>query len=462
MLFPGGSEVNQRQASHGACLFFVILLSLYYMKIAVVGLWHLGSVYSACLAELGHDVRGIANDRAVVKNLNKGAPPVSEPGLSDLIIRNIKGGRLFYSWDYRAISDCDAVWIAIDTPLDEKDRANTGAILSVIKDLAPHFKQESLLIVSSQLPVGTSQKVVRLINKKNKNARVSYAYMPENLRLGEAINNFSHPERLVVGCDDTRARNKVEAVLRGLKTEIMHMNVASAEMTKHALNAFLATSLSFIYDIADVCERVGASVVDVARAVRADKRIGPAAYLDASAGFSGGTLGRDLGYLLAVAKHGNIELPVIRAVLEKNTVRRKIIYTRLQKALGSLTNKRIGLFGITYKYGTNTLRRSLALDVARDLHRKKARLQFCDPCLRSDEIKKEFTGQYAFSTQVRVAAKGCAALIFMTPWPELANLDFADLATQAPGAVFFDARNYFYNKRDEITNAGFIYMGVGV
>lgn len=421
-------------------------------KIAVLGLWHLGEIYSAGLAELGHQVVGIDADPAVIKNFLKNTPPLSEPRLADLIKSNQASGRLTYTTDFTRIKDCNVLWITFDTPVDDNDNVNLSQIYYALEKSLPYLQANILLVISSQLPIGTSKKIKEYITKKKPDLKFDYVYTPENLRLGEAVQCFLKPERIVVGTDSSAAFNKIQDILSGLRTDLIKMSSASAEMAKHALNAFLATSLSFIYDIADVCEATGADVVEVTKALRADSRIGYGAYLDASLGFSGGTLGRDLQILLSLSKDKSVALPVIESVFKKNRKRGDLVLSRLKTELGDLEGKSITVFGLTYKAGTSTLRRSLAMEIVEKLRMAGVSLRLYDPQAdRADILRDPYE-----------AVIGARAVIIMTPWPEFKNLDLARLRKKMlDPAIFFDTRNFFYDKEEEIKTAGFQYLGIG-
>ncbi len=421
-------------------------------KIATVGLWHLGEIYSAGLAELGHRVVGIDSDASVIANFSKNVPPLAEPKLEELLKSNQAGGRLTYTTDFSRVKDCDTLWITFDTPVDDNDDVDLSVIYDAVELAVPHLRSGVLVVLSSQLPIGNSLQIKGLIERKRPGLKFDYAYIPENLRLGDAVRCFFDPERIVVGADSPAALEKVKKILAGLPAQILPMSSVSAEMTKHALNAFLATSLSFIYDIADACEAVGADVVEITKALRSDSRIGDKAYLDASLGFSGGTLGRDLKALLSLATNHQMILPVIESVLKKNQTRKSLVFKRLNSELGGLKNKTIAIFGLTYKAGTSTLRRSLALEVAADLEKSGASLRLHDPQADRKDIFKD---PYQ-------AVLGAQAIVAMTSWPEFKNLDLTKLrkGMQDP-AIFFDTRNLFYDKEKEVRAAGFKYLGIG-
>lgn len=421
-------------------------------KIAVAGLWHLGETYSNGLAKLGHRVFGITDDQTSADNFMKFQPPLAEPGLEELLRENITAGRLSYSADYSVVSGADVFWVTFDTPVDDNDDVDLSVVFNSVEKAIPFFKNNVLVVITSQLPVGNSQKIRELIAAKRPDLNFGYVYTPENLRLGEALKCFLEPGRIVVGADSPESLSKITEIFSPLKAEILAMSPASAEMAKHALNGFLATSLSFINDIADVCEKTGADVLDVIKALKSDPRIGPKAYLDASLGFSGGTLGRDLKALSHFAESAGISLPVIENVYSKNRTRKNWVIEKLKSELGDIKGTRIAILGLTYKAGTSTLRRSQALEVADDLKKAGAVLSLQDPKAEREDILHD---PYQ-------AAKDAKVVILMTPWLDYKDLDFKKLKeSSAEGAIFLDTRNFLYQKEREIIKAGFKYRGIG-
>lgn len=433
------------------------------MKIGTVGLWHLGEVFSACLAQLGNNVVGIDENAEVVGNLNKGKVPLPEPKLDKIVRRNIQNGRLKFSTDFKLLTDRDILWITIDTPVDKHDKADSGKIFAYIKKSLPFLKNGILIVVSSQLPVGSFIKISKFIKENRKNFKFDYAYVPENLRLGEAVDSFMQPSRIIIGIDNTKGKEELVRIFRKFKANILTVNVASAEMIKHATNAFLATSLSFIYDIADICEAVGADVTQVSRGLRLDGRIGEAAYLDASAGFSGGHLTRDLQYLLEIAKSKKINLPVIGSVIQKNNRRKMIVFKKIAPLLGTFKGKTLTFYGLTYKAGTPTLVRSLPIVLAKEALRQKSKLNLCDPWVDPGEIPQEIpAGKFSYFSDPYKSVKGSHVIICITPWEQLKKLDYRKIAKlMAKPKIFFDARNYFADEKNIIEKAGINYIGVG-
>ena len=429
-------------------------------RIAILGLWHLGEIYSAGLAELGHKVVGISEDEALIANFKKGEPPLPEPGLKELIIKHQSQGNLRYSTDFSEIANTNVLWLTFDTPVSEDDEVDLSPIWDALKKSLPHLSTPALLVVSSQIPVGTSEQICDFLKRSRSDLKLSYLYIPENLRLGEALRCFMEPGRIVVGGYDPEAFKEARLIFSKLQADFLEMSPASAEMAKHALNAFLATSVSFINDIADLCEKTGADILDVTRALRSEPRIGPKAFLDAGLGFSGGTLGRDLRVLLAASEKFNSPLPVISGVFKKNLSRIDLIIEKISRALGGLSGKSLALLGLTYKPGTRTLRRSRAIEIAQVLKDAGVSLRLSDP--EVDDRELSTLGRFDFFHDPYEAIRASDAVILLTPWPVFKDLDFKKLgASVKPQAVFFDTSNFLWDKEIEINAAGFRYLGIG-
>lgn len=427
--------------------------------IGVVGLWHLGTVYAAALAELGQKVIAYDENKKTIFRLRKSQLPVEEPGLRELFQKHFQQGSLRCVLSLKEFGGCDVVWLTLDTPLKKDGGPDVLALQEALEKIAPHFKQRVVLVVSSQVPIGTGEKFKQIISSLCPKLKFSYVYQPENLQLGSALASFFKPGRIVLGTDDEFARLTLKKIFAPLQSSLLFMDVASAEMTKHALNAFLATSLSFIHDIADLCEKYGADVVQVSRALKSDPRIGEKAYLDASLGFSGGTLGRDLLALLAGADSKKFDLPVIRAAFLKNKYRWQIASDFLEKKIKGLNKISVALLGMTYKPGTSVLRHSLSLKLADDLRRKVGQVRCHDSLASREEARVAGLNLFADPYE---AMKNCSAVLLMTAHPEYLNLDFVKIAALLNGSkIFYDARNFLWQKKDEIQQAGLSYYGIG-
>jgi UDPglucose 6-dehydrogenase len=421
-------------------------------SIAVLGLWHLGEVYSACLSELGHQVIGISDEVALIDQLQKNIPPLAEPQLVELLETNKVAGRLFYSTEYTEIRKANVVWLTFDTPVNNQDEVDLTEIFAEVQKIIPHLNQGVTIATSSQLPVGTSKKIREMIRTARPNLQFEYFYTPENLRLGEAIQCFMEPGRIVVGADTVAALETAKNIFSTLHAEIIPMNVASAEMSKHALNAWLATSISFTNDLADVCEQMGADIEDVIKALKTDPRVGQKSYLFAGLGFSGGTLGRDLKALMQTAQTYDLEIPIIAGAYVKNSKRDAIVESRLQKEWGKIAGKTIAMLGVTYKAGTSTLRRSQPLAIEARLRALGATMRLYDPLAIPKEVAQATPS--AFFKDPYEAAKGCDLVLVMTPSRDYRELDFKKLGSVMRTPFLFDTGNILAPVEEKIQAAG--------
>jgi len=397
------------------------------MRIAVAGLWHLGAVTAACLAEAGHDVLAYMGQDEVPQGLSDW-PPVYEPGLRELWRRSQDAGRLRKSTTPGDIADADLVWITWDTPVDEDDQADVEFVVAHAAALFPHIKPGALVLVSSQLPVGSTKRLEQLYAKACPNGTATFGYSPENLRLGKAIDAFTKAERIVVGLRNAADKARLEPVLAPFTKRIEWMSVESAEMTKHALNAFLAMSVTFINELAGICERVGADARDVERALKSEPRIGPRAYLRPGPAFAGGTLARDVAFLVEMGGRQQLPTPLLASIRASNEAHKEWPRRQLLQRVGELKGKRIAVLGLTYKPGTDTLRRSSAVELCRWLHEQGAAVQAFDPAVKS--LPEELRGCITLCGSVGEALRGAAAALVATEWPEFGALQ-ADEVVQA-------------------------------
>ena len=286
------------------------------MKICVQGLWHLGSVTAACLANKNFTISGLDPDAATVANLSNGVPPLFEPGLASAIQEGIAAGTLSFTTDPAvAVRDAQIVWVTFDTPVDDDDRADVGYVKAQVRALFPYLRDGAVVIVSSQMPVGSIAELERHFSAELGGREVHFACSPENLRLGKAIEIFENPGRIIIGTRSAQARALLEPVLSRICNNLLWMSIESAEMTKHALNAFLATCVVFINEVASVCEEVGAEAADVERAIRSDPRVGMKTYVTPGAPFAGGTLAREETFLNEIAGGHDLAVPMLAGVI---------------------------------------------------------------------------------------------------------------------------------------------------
>ena len=428
------------------------------MKVCVLGLWHLGSVTAACLASVGHDVTGLDSNSGIVEKLQKAEPPVSEPGLDGLIREGINAGQLRFTSDAKiAISSAEVLWVTYDTPVDENDQADVEFVFEEVLKLLSFLSIDTTVLVSSQLPVGSIRRFEDISAEKYPEKNIRFAYSPENLRLGKSLDVFLHPDRVIIGVRRQEDREILNRLLGPITDNILWMGVESAEMTKHAINAFLGMSITFINEIASICENIGADAHEVERGLKSETRIGPAAYLSPGAAFAGGTLARDIEFLKDIGSLNNLVNPLISAVRKSNDEHKKWIQRRLFAVLGGLKGKRIAVWGLTYKPGTNTLRRSLSVEMCNWLQEQGAEIAVHDPS--KCELPDNWLGEVVRSKTPLEALEGACALVIATQWPEYREINVSDVENIAGQLAVFDSNRFLsdFNKSSEIS-----YFSVGV
>jgi UDPglucose 6-dehydrogenase len=410
--------------------------------IGVVGLWHLGSVTAACLASAGGDVVGLDPDARTIGALSEGHPPVSEPGLRELMEQNAE--RLRFSTDPGALADARCAWVTFDTPVADDDRADVEWVIATTVALLARLPADSLVVVSSQMPVGS----IALLEKRCAAARgdrgLRFACVPENLRLGHALESFRSPERIVAGVRGDRDRDELAELLAPFCAEVQWMRVESAEMTKHALNGFLATSVAFINEIAAICESVGADAEEVSRGLKSERRIGPRAYLGPGDAFAGGTLARDIGFLRVLAKREGLPAHVFAGVADGNAAHKHWTRRKLLQLLGAgtpgqpiellggsaleqdaLRGRHVAVWGLTYKPGTDTLRRSSAIELCRWLVSVGASVRAHDPAVSA--LPSDLASKIELCATPLDAARDADALVLCTPWPDYLEVPVDEL-----------------------------------
>jgi len=426
------------------------------IQISVVGLWHLGSVTASCLADKGFKVNAYDHDEKIINNFNIGILPIFEPGLEYLINTNKSKGTLSFSSNSVSLSDSELIWITYDTPVDEQDIADVEFVINNTIALFPYFKQNSVVLISSQLPVGSVSYLENIFLNKYPERNVSFACSPENLRLGKAIDVFMNPDRIIVGIREEEAKNKINNILSSITDNIIWMKVESAEMTKHALNAFLATSVVFINELAVLCEHVGASANEVEQGLKSELRIGKKAYLRPGSAFDGGTLARDVTYLVEKEKEYNLSSIFFSSIIQSNENHKNWVVNKITAEFLSLKDKKIGILGLTYKPGTNTLRRSTAIEICNLLHNKGAKISAFDPVITN--LPSNLANFITLESVIDDVIIGKDALIVTTEWPvfkELSTFDFSRLTNEL---LIFDANSFLQN---ELNKPGIRYISIG-
>ena len=407
------------------------------MRVCVAGLWHLGVVTAACAAAAGHRVVAYDDDASVVEGLRNGVLPVDEPGLAELVQQGLAAETLVLTNSMEeALEGADLVWIAYDTPVDEEDRADVAYVLERARALVAAAGPDAVILISSQLPVGTT----RLLEEPAR----TLAYSPESLRLGAAIAAFTEPERIVVGIRADGDRARIEELLGAFSDRIEWMGVESAELVKHGVNAFLALSVTFANELAGIAERVGADAAEVERGLKTERRIGARAYLRPGGAFAGGTLARDVEYLTQIGEREGVATQLLGAVRASNEEHKRWAARKIASLLGDeddrLDGKVIGVWGLVYKQGTDTLRRSSSVELCRDLAGAGAVVKVHDSAMR--RVPDDLSGLFALCTSPLEAAKDASAVVVQTDWPSYREVEPERLVAAMRSALVVDPHGF--------------------
>ncbi len=401
------------------------------MRTTILGLWHLGCVTAACCAER-FKVQGLDVDAELINKLSQGQPPISEPGLEELIQTGLGKGALSFSNDLERIcAETDLLWVCFDTPVDEEDRADVDFVLSRLKRCLPHLPAGATVLISSQMPVGTCKKL------SVEFPQFSFACSPENLQLGRALEAFRKPERIIVGAREEQTRKNLQALLARFSDNLLMMSPESAEMVKHALNSFLALSISFANEIARVCELVGADARQVEAGLKSDVRIGRRAYLSPGPAFAGGTLARDVATLTELGNQFGEKLLLIPAIKQSNDQHKDWALLKLLRLLAEPKGKTIAVLGLTYKPFTDTLRRSSSIELCRRLVERSCHVKAFDPAIKQLEM-----AGVLLCPSAAEALRDSDAAVLATPWPEFRNLDWSVSLAQMRRALVLDAHGF--------------------
>ena len=420
------------------------------MNITVLGLWHLGTVTAACCAR-HFQVTGLDFDVANLAALQAGRAPLLEPGLNELLVAGLAAGRLSFTTDpATALAGCDVLWLCYDTPVNENDESDTEFVLNQLRRALPHLAAGALVLISAQLPVGTCRRLEAEFH------RFHFACSPENLRLGKALEAFEKADRVVVGVRNDAKKAVLEKLFAPFTANVLFMRTESAEMVKHALNSFLALSITFINEVARLCELTGADAKEVAQGLKSEPRIGARAYLGPGGPFAGGTLARDVVTLSKLAAAHGETLSVIPAIKQSNDLHRGWAFKRLQARLGDVRGRKIVLLGLTYTPNTDTLRRSAAMELGGQLLAAGARVWAFDPAIKS--LPPEWSA-ITLAGEAAGALNQADAAVVGTEWPQFHQVDFAAAVPAMRQRVFVDA-NRFLEK--ELKNVpGIEHLSVG-
>jgi UDPglucose 6-dehydrogenase len=420
--------------------------------IAVIGTGYVGLVTAAGFAELGSDVWCVDVDADKIQRLKQGEVPIYEPGLAECLARNRE--RMHFSTELnQALEHARLLFVAVGTPPTYSGDADLSAVNAVVS--AMPASDRHALVMKSTVPVGTGTAIQRVFKEQGKSG-FAYVSCPEFLKEGSALEDFLAPDRVVVGDDGNWAGDAVAALYEPLDSALVRTDVASAEMVKLAANAFLATKISFINEIANVCEETGADVREVARGMGLDQRIGPH-FLRPGIGFGGSCFPKDVSALKQLAGNSGYHFQLLTAVIEVNELQKRRVIAKLQKHLGSLVGKRITLLGLAFKAHTDDMREASSLVLAARLNADGAIVRAYDP-IAEDEARKLMSG-VEFADTALEAVEGVDACILVTEWPEFAELDWAEVAQRMAGHLVVDGRNFV--DADAVRAAGFIYEGIG-
>ncbi len=431
------------------------------MKIAIIGSGYVGLVSGTCLAEFGFSIISVDRDEQKIANLQQGKIPIYEPGLEDLIAKNVKAKRLQFTTDLAAaVPEADAVFIAVGTPECEDGMPNLESARAAVKAVAKHLQGYTVIVNKSTVPVGFGREVQEIVAAENPGADFDVASNPEFLREGSAIGDFMRPDRVVIGTTSARAEAVMREIYRPLflnETPIVASNLETAELTKYAGNAFLANKIAFINQIADLCEEVGADVQAVARGIGLDNRIGKK-FLHAGPGYGGSCFPKDTAALAAIGrKHGRRQ-SIIEGVIAANKKRKTEMSARVIAAVGGNANgKTIAVLGLTFKPNTDDMRDSVSLDVVPALQAAGAKVIGYDP--EGMREAAHMLPGLAFANDAYAAATGADAVVILTEWNEFRALDLAQLWDVMKAPVLVDLRNIY--KPSEARAAGFAYSSIG-
>ena len=431
------------------------------MRIAMIGTGYVGLVSGACFADFGHRVCCVDKDHAKIDGLNAGKMPIWEPGLEGLVKFNVDHGRLTFTTDLvEAVKGAEAVFIAVGTPARRGDgHADLTFVFDAVRELARVVAPGTVLVTKSTVPVGTGDRIEEILREEGVRD-VSVASNPEFLREGAAIADFKHPDRIVVGAEDEHAQNVVREIYRPLflnRAPILITGRRTAELTKYAANAFLAVKISFINEIADLCEAVDADVQDVARGIGLDNRIGPK-FLHAGPGYGGSCFPKDTLALLKTADTAGVDQRIVRTTVEVNDDRKARMVDRVERAVGGdLSGKSVAVLGLAFKPNTDDMREAPSIPLINSLVERGAKVRAFDPVAR-DQAEQILSG-IEFADDAYRAADGADALVIVTEWDEFRALDLRKIAASMRGKMLVDLRNVY--DREDVERAGLTYHGVG-
>src|ERR1700683_4295466 len=431
------------------------------MRVTMIGAGYVGLVSGACFADFGHQVTCIEKDSRPLGALKGGEIPIFEPGLAELVEANVHQGRLKFTDQASSVAQADVVFIAVGTPSRRGDGyADLSFVYEAVREIAPQLAKTAVIVTKSTVPVGTGDEIERILREMRPDAELPVVSNPEFLREGAAIQDFKHPDRVVIGTDDAQARSLLAEIYRPLclnAAPILYVSRRTAELIKYASNAFLATKITFINEIADLCEKVGADVQEVARGMGLDNRIG-GKFLHAGPGFGGSCFPKDATALLKTAQDHGVALRIVETVAAVNDQRKRAMARKVVTALdGSVRGKTVAVLGLTFKPNTDDTRDSPAIPLITALQDLGATVRGYDPA--GMEQAKPLLPAVQYSTSAYAAAEGADAVVIATEWEQFRALDLDRLKRVMAQPVIVDLRNIY--RDEEMKRAQFRYFGIG-
>lgn len=433
------------------------------MSIAVIGTGYVGLVSGTCFAEMGFSVTCIDKDQTKISRLKKAVIPIYEPGLQKLVKKNLAAKRLLFSGDLKTgVKGANVIFIAVGTPTDEKDgRADLSYVFAAAKEIASHIENDSVVVIKSTVPLGTGKKVQEIIAKANKKLKFHVVSNPEFLREGCAVKDFLQPDRVVIGTATEKARTTMQRLYQSMINEnipVIFTDIETSELTKYAANAFLATKIGFINEIADLCDKSGANIDDVAKGMGLDPRIGKD-YLKAGPGFGGSCFPKDTLALSKIANDLKSPVKIVESVIAANNARKISMAKLVIKANGgTVKNKTIATLGLAFKADTDDIRASSALVIIEELVKAGAKVKIYDP-QGMDNGKKILSGNIIWCGNTLEAIKGADSAVIITEWQEFKELDLAKVKSFLKSPLLIDLRNIF--DMENVKKADIDYISLG-
>lgn len=429
------------------------------MNIAVIGTGYVGLVTGVCLADIGHMVTCIDIDEQKVHKMQQGISPIYEPGLEDLMNKNISAKRLFFTTYHKdGIANADAIYIAVGTPQTEDGSANLDYVIRVSKDIAQNAMRDGFVITKSTVPVGTNRLIQQTINQNLKNnIKLEVISNPEFLREGHAIFDTFKGDRIVIGANSEQIAKEVSEIYKPLNLPLILTDIESAEMIKYASNTFLATKISFINEIANICEKVGANVIDVAKGMGMDNRIG-AAFLNAGIGYGGSCFPKDTNALLNIAKNAGYEFKILKDVIQINLEQKRLFVQKILDILGSIENKNIAVLGLAFKPDTDDIREAPSISIIQELLSLGATIKAYDP-VAVCSAKKLLPKEVVYKDSIEDTLIEADACLIVTEWREIKEMNLSKMEQLMKTPIIFDGRNCF--SREKIRNYNINYYPVG-